>query len=82
MSTFNFLNSTTKDFHYMLMKYTDFIIRDVAKTFDIDYKELAERYLVRTTNRSSSMRRSNAPKLTTSSSLHAQGTNGMTKKIN
>lgn len=39
--------STSKDFHNVLVRYTDFIIRDVAEKFGLDYAEMNERYIVK-----------------------------------
>ena len=45
--TQSILLSTSKDFHNVLVKYTDFIIRDIAEHFKLNYTELNEKYIVR-----------------------------------
>ena len=36
-----------KDFHGIVAKYTDFVIKDVAQKYNLDYKELCERYIAK-----------------------------------
>jgi hypothetical protein len=31
----------------MLVRYTDFILKDLAKEFKLDYNELADKYIVK-----------------------------------
>lgn len=36
-----------RDFHTTLSRYTDFVIRDIAQKHNLDYKEMADRYIVK-----------------------------------
>lgn len=41
------LLGTSKDFHNMLVKYTEFILKDIAKEFKLDYSDLTDKYVVK-----------------------------------
>lgn len=39
--------SVVRDFHTVLAKYTDFVVKDIAQKYGLDYKELCERYIAK-----------------------------------
>lgn len=43
----SYLLGTSKEFHNMLVKYTEFILKDIAKEFNINYADLSDRYIVK-----------------------------------
>ncbi len=36
-----------RDFHTTLSRYTDFVIRDISQKYNLDYKEMADKYIVK-----------------------------------
>jgi SOS response regulatory protein OraA/RecX len=39
--------SSVREFHNVMAKYTDFVIRDISQKYDIDYNELAAKYIAK-----------------------------------
>jgi hypothetical protein len=38
--------TVVRDFHGVLSKYTDFVLKDIAQKYNLDYKELVDKYIV------------------------------------
>lgn len=36
-----------RDFHTVLSRYTDFVIRDISQKYNLDYKEMSDKYIVK-----------------------------------
>ena len=36
-----------RDFHTVISRYTDFVIKDISQKYNLDYKEMADRYIVK-----------------------------------
>lgn len=41
------MTGAVRDFHNVISKYTDFVIMDVSQKYNIDYKELSDRYIAK-----------------------------------
>jgi hypothetical protein len=39
--------SVVRDFHNVMAKYTDFVIKDIAQKYQLDYAQLSDRYIAR-----------------------------------
>lgn len=37
--------SVVREFHNVLSKYTDFVLKDISQKYQLDYQEMSERYI-------------------------------------